>query len=67
MPQNLSRSNAVFILTLISVNKSSANTIKVAQLRDANYNSDKDIKEPFELTFANTTLTETEKIKAIKK
>jgi hypothetical protein len=67
MPQNLPWLNAAFISTLISANKSPANTIKVAQPKDTNYNSDKDIKEPFKPTFVNTTLTKAEKIEAIKK
>jgi hypothetical protein len=67
MPQNPSRSNAAFILTFISANKSPANTIKVIQPKDTNYDSDKNIEKPLKPTFANTTLTKTEKIKAIKK
>jgi hypothetical protein len=67
MPQNPSRSNTAFILTLISANESPANTIEVTQPRDTNYDSDKNIEEPLKLTFANITLTKAEKIKAIKK
>jgi hypothetical protein len=59
--------NTAFILTLISANKSSANIIEVAQLRDANYDLDKNIEKPLKLTFTNTTLTKTEKIEVIKK
>jgi hypothetical protein len=67
MLQNLSRLNTAFILTLIFANKSFINIIEVIQPKDANYNSDKNIKEPFKPAFANTTLTKAEKIEAIKK
>ena len=67
MPQNPPRSNAALISTLISANESPADTIEVAQPKDANYDSDEDIEEPLKPTFANTTLTEAEKIETIKK
>jgi hypothetical protein len=67
MPQNPPQSNAALISTPISANESPANTIKVAQPKDANYNSDKDIEKPLKPTFVNIILTKAEKIKAIKK
>jgi hypothetical protein len=68
MPQNPPQSNTAPKSTPTSTNESPADTInKVAQPGDPNFDSDEDMAEPPEPTFANTTLTVTEKMEAIKK
>jgi hypothetical protein len=51
----------------MSASESPINIIKVTQPKDTDYNSDTEMEEPTPLAFANTTLTEAEKVEAVKK
>ena len=57
-PQNPSRLNTASISTPTPSNETPVDIIKVVQPRDENYDSDEDIEEPPQPTFASTELTE---------
>ena len=65
-PQNPSRAPAASISTTTPSNESAEDTIEVAAPRDPNYNSNYEMEDPLEPTFANTILTKAKKIEAIK-
>ncbi len=66
-PQNPPQLNTASISTPTPSNETPVNTIKVVQPGDKNYDSDEDIEEPPQPTFASTELTKAQKIEAIKK
>jgi hypothetical protein len=67
MPHNPPRLIAPSPLIPTSASESPVNTIEVAQPGDADYDSDTEMEEPTPPAFANTTLTEAEKVEAVKK
>jgi hypothetical protein len=65
-PRNPSRAPAASISTTTPSNEPAKDTIEVAAPGDPNYDSDHEMKDSPEPTFANTILTEAEKMEAIK-
>ena len=64
--QNPSRTPPTSTTPSISTNESTEDIIEVAVPRDLDYDSDHKIEDSLAPTFANTILTEAEKIEAIK-